>query len=112
MSVMSKRKKYGDQFKAEAVELVLLTGRSINEVSSELGLNAGTSQTGQGASAQSHQRRACKFVCVRSGWEGLPEVCLLFWKRCLIWLCRRMRPLISDRPLPIDPGGNTPRIIE
>ena len=42
MSVMSKRKKYGDQFKAEAVELVLLTGRSINEVASELGLNAGT----------------------------------------------------------------------
>ncbi len=42
MSVMSKRKKYGDRFKAEAVELVLLTGRSISEVASELGMNAGT----------------------------------------------------------------------
>lgn len=42
MSVMSKRKKYGEQFKAEAVELVLITGRSIVEVAGELGVNPGT----------------------------------------------------------------------
>ena len=42
MSVMSKRKKCGEQFKAEAVELVLITGRSIVEVAGELGVNPGT----------------------------------------------------------------------
>lgn len=39
--------------------------------------------------------RACKLVCVRGGREGLPEKCLLFWKRYLIWLFLRMRLLID-----------------
>lgn len=38
----TRRNQYSKQFKAEAVELVLLTGRPNVEVAAELGINAGT----------------------------------------------------------------------
>lgn len=38
----TRRNRYSKQFKAEAVELVLLTGRPLVDVAAELGVNAGT----------------------------------------------------------------------
>ena len=42
MTMTKTRRNFSKQFKAEAVELVLMTGRPIVDVASELGINAGT----------------------------------------------------------------------
>ncbi len=42
MGMATTRRNYSKQFKAEAVELVLMTGRPIADVAAELGVNAGT----------------------------------------------------------------------
>ncbi len=42
MSGMTKRKKFSAQYKAEAVELVLVSGRPVVEVARDLGINEGT----------------------------------------------------------------------
>ena len=42
MSVMTKRKKFSAQYKAEAVELVLVTGQPIVQVARDLGISEGT----------------------------------------------------------------------
>lgn len=39
---MSKRQKYSDQFKADAVELVITSKRPVAQVAPELGINEGT----------------------------------------------------------------------
>lgn len=39
---MSKREKYSDQFKADAVELVITSKRPVAQVAPELGVNEGT----------------------------------------------------------------------
>lgn len=39
---MSSRRKFSSEFKAEAVELVVSSGRSIMQVSKEIGVNDGT----------------------------------------------------------------------
>lgn len=39
---MSSRRKYSQEFKAEAVELVISSGRSVVQVAAEIGVNEGT----------------------------------------------------------------------
>ncbi|WP_081982091.1 transposase [Streptacidiphilus albus] len=40
--MVSKRKKYAPEYKAEAVELVVSSGRPVAEIARDLGLNEGT----------------------------------------------------------------------
>jgi transposase len=42
MAFMEKRRKFSSQFKAEAVQLVIQTGRPITQIADELQINAGT----------------------------------------------------------------------
>lgn len=42
MTMTTQRRKFSAQYKSEAVELVILTGKSIKEVADELGINPGT----------------------------------------------------------------------
>ena len=57
-----KRRKFSPQFKAEAVQFVLETGRPVAEIARELEVNEGT--LGNWVNEWKRENRACQDFCV------------------------------------------------